>query len=298
MRTFKFHHVDSFTNTLFGGNPTVAVLNADSLSEVEMKKIAREMNLSETSFMLSSDKANFKLKFFTPAGNEMKFCGHATLGALCTIAREGLFGCTKPLNTLSIETNAGLLNAEVDLSDRKAPKYIFDSPQIILEPAAYSIDDVIQGLGISNGLIDESKPVMLEKNNQYLYLAAKNLDSLGKIKLDLQKATEFTNQHQIIVICILTNETFTPENHLHARGFAPLVGLPEDPFTGSMQGGLAAYAMDQQLLQPNEKWIGVEQGHFMGRPGFVKLRIEDLSPLKIRLYSEAVPVFSSEFILP
>jgi trans-2,3-dihydro-3-hydroxyanthranilate isomerase len=58
MRTYKIHHIDSFTNQLFGGNPTVTVLNADSLTEQEMKKIAREMNLSETGFILPSKKAD------------------------------------------------------------------------------------------------------------------------------------------------------------------------------------------------------------------------------------------------
>src|ERR1700733_1589477 len=103
MRVYKIHHIDSFTNVMFGGNPTVTVLNADSLTDEEMKKIAREMNLSETGFVLSSQKADFRLRFFTPPGDEIKFCGHATVGALCAIAREGLFGCSSAKTRLSVE---------------------------------------------------------------------------------------------------------------------------------------------------------------------------------------------------
>lgn len=298
MRIYKIHHIDSFTNKLFGGNPTVTVLNADSLSEEEMKKIAREMNLSETGFILSSKKADFRLKFFTPPGNEIKFCGHATVGALCSVVKDRLFGCTEGHKHLTIETNAGILNVKIDLAKGKEPQFIFDAPKIELVSAPYMLEEVIHALGISKELIDDSKPLMLEKTNNYLYLSARNLKSLGKINLDIQKAINFAKKDQIVVICILTNETFDSSYHIHARGFAPLVGVPEDPFTGSMQGGLAAYAIDQGMIQTTTKWIGVEQGHFMDRPGFVKLEITKTDPIHVRLHSEAVHVFASELLLP
>lgn len=92
-------------------------------------------------------------------------------------------------------------------------------------------------------------------------------------------------------------ETFNFQNHIHARGFAPLVGVPEDPFTGSMQGGLAAYAFNQKIIKPMQ-WIGVEQGHFIERPGSVKLEVTQTIPIHVRLHSEAVTVFASEITLP
>lgn len=298
MRIYKIHHIDSFTNTLFGGNPTVTVLNADSLNENEMRKIAREMNLSETGFILSSKKADFRLKFFTPPGNEIKFCGHATVGALCAVAKDGLFGCSHGRNSLTIETNAGILKTEIDLANDKAPQFIFDAPKIDLVSSPYKLEDVLQALGIPKALIDDSKPVMLEKTNNYLYLTARNLKSLGRINLDVQKAIHFAKKDHIVVFCVLTNETFDPSYHIHARGFAPLVGVPEDPFTGSMQGGLAAYVRDQEMIPNNKNWIGVEQGHFMERPGFVKLEVTQTDPIHIRLHCEAVHVFASELTLP
>lgn len=297
MRKYKIFHTDSFTNELFGGNPTVTVLGADSLSEIEMKKIAREMNLSETGFVLSSKKADFRLKFFTPPGDEIKFCGHATVGALCTIARERLFNCIQSKNQFTIETNAGVLNVEIDLSNPIAPKFIFDAPKIELIPSSYTIDQVIAALDISRDLIDLSKPLMLEKTNNYLYFIARNLDCLGRVRPNMQQAVDFAKKDGIVVFCILTNETFHRENHIHARGFAPLVGVPEDPFTGSMQGGLAAYALNQEMIEPRE-WIGVEQGHFIERPGFVKLEVTQTNPIHVRLHSEAVSVFASELTLP
>jgi len=297
MRKYKIYHTDSFTNELFGGNPTVTVLDADSLSDIDMKKIAREMNLSETGFALSSERANFRLRFFTPPGNEIKFCGHATVGALCTIAREGLFGCIQLKNQLTIETNAGILNVEIDLSNPCTPRFIFDAPKIELISAPYTIDQITAALDISKDLIDSSKSVMLEKTNNYLYFTARNLSCLGKIKPNMQQAIDFAEKDKIIVFCILTNETFNPQNHIHARGFAPLVGVPEDPFTGSMQGGLAAYAFNQKIIKTMQ-WIRVEQGHFIERPGLVKLEVTQMTPIHVRLHSEAVTVFASEITLP
>jgi PhzF family phenazine biosynthesis protein len=297
MRKYKIHHTDSFTNIMFGGNPTVTVLNADSLQEDEMRKIAREMNLSETGFVLNSKKADFSLRFFTPQGDEIKFCGHATVGALSTIVRESLFGCTQSFNHLKIETNAGLLKVEIDLSNLQSPLFIFDAPKIDLIQTHFTVHDIAEALSIPLDCLDKSKPVMLERTNNYLYLTARNLKCLGKIIPDMQKATKFAEKDKIVIFCFMTSETFDPINHIHARGFAPLVGVPEDPFTGSMQGGLAAYAMSQKILEP-QKWIGVEQGHFIQRPGFVKLEVTQLEPMHVRLHAEAVPVFSSEIYLP
>lgn len=296
MRTYRIHHSDAFTDILFGGNPTVTVLEADSLSETEMKKIAREMNLSETGFILKSQKADFRLRFFTPPGNEIKFCGHATVGALCTVAREGLYGCVKERNFLTIETNAGILDVEINLSNREKPLYIFDAPKIDLVPAAYELAEVLQALGIAQDGIDETKSLMLEKTNNYLYLTARNLECLGKMQLDVQRATEWARKAGIVVFCVVTNETFDSSYQLHARGFAPLVGVPEDPFTGSMQGGLAAYAIDQGLVQ-GAKWIGVEQGHFIERPGQVQLEVVHAYPIQVKLHTEAVHVFASQLTL-
>lgn len=298
MRVYNFHHIDSFTNVMFGGNPTVTVMDSDSLKDEEMKKIAKEMNLSETGFILSSQKADFRLRFFTPPGNEIKFCGHATVGALCAVAQEGLFGCHRsPKTQLSVETNAGILNMEIDLSDRDKPRFIFDAPKIDLVPAPYDLDQVIEAMGISKDLIDFTKPLMLEKTNNYLYFSARNLDCLKKIHPNMTQTIQFAKKDGIVVFCILTNETFDPDYHLHARGFAPLVGVPEDPFTGSMQGGLAAYAIDQGMVDPAVKWIEVEQGHFMERPGFVKLEVAQRDPIHIKLHAEAMHVFASKLTL-
>lgn len=294
-RKLKIHKVDAFTDHLFGGNPTVIVLDADSLSTSEMQKIAREMNMSETGFVLKSDSADFRLRYFTPPGNEIKFCGHATVGALMTIAKENRFGCLFPGKKFRVETNAGILEMEVVFNKNGNIHFIFDAPKIELVPYSDSLSKFAKACGISLALIDTTKPLMLEKTNHYLYFACPNLNALKNIAPDFHKMTEYAKKDNIVLFCALTNETFDPHHQIHARGFAPLVGVPEDPFTGSMQGGLAAYAHTFELTDAD--WMGVEQGHFIDRPGFVKLDVVSKNPWKVRLHAEAVDVYSADLIL-
>lgn len=295
MRRFRIHHIDSFTKVLFGGNPTVTVVAADALSDEEMSKFAREVNLSETGYILSSDKADLRLRFFTKAGDEINFCGHATVGALCSIARDGLYGCKPPGRKLTVETKIGILSMEIDLT-KDSPRYILDAPKIDLVPAPYTHAQISSGLGLELDLMDLKKPVMLERTTNYLYFAAHDLDTLGKMSIDMQKALEFARRDWRFVYCAMTKETFDPRHQLHARAFVPLLGIPEDPFTGSMQGGLAAYAMQQGLIDPQAERIVTEQGHFLERPGEVTLEIQ--KGLHVRLHAEAVHVFEAELTLP
>lgn len=289
MHTYKIYHTDAFTNELFGGNPTVTVLEADTLSDKTMKKIAREMNMSETGFVLKSSLADFRLRFFTPPGDEIKFCGHATVGALQTLYLEQMF----KNRDLTIETNAGILQVTIDDSNLNNIKFIFDSPIIDLKQVNYDLREMLRNLEINPDLIDLSKPLMLEKTNNYLYFTAKNLKALEKIEPNMQQMIKFANNDKIVIFCIMTNETFDPSFNIHTRGFAPLVGVPEDPFTGSMQGGLAAYAIENDLVNKNSSCIKVEQGHFIQRPGYVKLEVINQNPWKIKLHAQAFPVFSS-----
>ncbi len=144
-----------------------------------MRRIAREMNLSESVFLLPSQQADVKLRFFTPPGDEIKFCGHATVGALHTIATHGLFGIgADGRQALSVETNAGVLKTHLDFQAAPAPGIVLDCPDIDLVPTEYELADVAAALGLERDEVDWDKPLMLEKTNNYLYLAAPNLQAL------------------------------------------------------------------------------------------------------------------------
>ena len=115
----------------------------------------------------------------------------------------------------------------------------------------------------------------------------------------MRGAIEFAEADRIIVFCLMASETFDVGNHVHARGYAPLVGVPEDPFTGSMQGGLAAYIHANGMIAPDLRMVGSEQGNSIGRPGSVQIEITDVEPqFKARMHANARPVFETEMTLP
>lgn len=296
MKKLRVHQIDAFTTEVFGGNPTAVVRDADVLDDGEMRKIAREMNLSESVFLLPSDRADVKLRFFTPPGDEIKFCGHATVGALYTIANQQLYGINASAGRqkLSVETNAGVLTTDLDVDSGRPPGIILDCPKIDLVRADYALASVVSAMGLKDDQVDWDKPLMLERTNNYLYFVVPSLAALEKVELDVRGAIEFAQDDHIVVFCVMTPQAIDAANHVHARGYAPLVGVPEDPFTGSMQGGLAAYLAANDMVEAGLSMIGSEQGHFIGRPGQVGIEIVEREPeFKARLHASAVAVFET-----
>lgn len=128
-RRVHVHQVDAFTSEKFGGNPAGVVLDADALEESTMRKIARELNLSETAFVLPSDKSNFQMRYFTPTGHEIQFCGHSTVGALYMIAKERRFGIKKAGEyTFNVETLCGHLKMEVTIDNQEEICVAYETP--------------------------------------------------------------------------------------------------------------------------------------------------------------------------
>ncbi len=293
------HQVDAFTNTKFGGNPAGVVLDADDLDEVTMRKIARELNLSETAFVLPSKKASFRMRYFTPTGHEIKFCGHSTVGALYMIAKERRFGIDKEgVYPFEVETLCGILKMEAKIEDHDEIKVAYEAPKIKLKQTSISHFEVASAGGFDEHLINLSFPVMYEETNKDLFIVAASLDALKRIECDPKLFAQFSKHHDIVALCIFCPQTFDPENQFHMRCFAPLVGIPEDPFTGSVLGGLTAYIDTFGLLSKNSNHFQVEQGHFIERPGVVKIEfLKKGKTYHAKVFAQAVHCFSTEINL-
>lgn len=293
------HQVDAFTNTKFGGNPAGVVLDADDLDEMTMRKIARELNLSETAFVLPSEKASFKMRYFTPTGHEITFCGHSTVGALYMIAKEKRFGIQKEgLYPFKVETLCGVLNMEAKIENYDEIKVAYEAPKIHLQQAAINHHEVAEAGGFDEHLINSAFPVMYEKTNKDLFVVANSLDALKKIECNPKLFAQFSKQHDIVALCVFCPETFNIENQFHMRCFAPLVGISEDPFTGSVLGGLTAYVDSMGLLPKKSNHFQVEQGHFIERPGVVKVEFAKKGKTyRAKIFAQAVHCFSTEINL-
>lgn len=296
MRSYELHQVDAFTNELFGGNPAGVVSNAEGLTDKEMQLIAREMNLSETAFVLPSDlpEADMRLRFYTPAAEEIDFCGHATVGALAQLARLGMYGLNKAgANSVNVETKASTLMMTV-INEATKTEVAFTAPQVSMEQYAEQGDDFAAKLHVPSRLIHGK--VLIDQHLRYIYIPTSSLDALGKQNFDFTHIKQQFAEEGIVVFCLYSNETFNEGNDLHARGLAPLVGVDEDPFTGSMQAGLVHAAKMNGFIPQDQMTIRTEQGNFIGRPGSASI-LHDTKTDLITVSAQAVPVFSTKLEL-
>jgi len=298
VKEIDVHQVDAFTDQLFGGNPAGIVTNADILADEEMQKIAREMNLSETAFVLapSSEEADTRLRFFTP-NEEVRFCGHATVGALFQLATLNRFNLGEPGdNHVRVETKAGILPMTV--SNRHGRSEItFMAPKLDITPYRLQSADFAEAFGVPAALIETDGTILLDKNLNYVYVPATSLALLGEQAFDFGRIRDQFGEEKIVVFCFFSKETVDATADLHARGLAPNVGVDEDPFTGSMQAGLMYAAQHNGYVYPGKSSIVTEQGHYIGRPGSAQVNWDNRAGC-FSVTAGAKAVFSTTMELP
>lgn len=298
LKKVHVHQVDAFTKEKFGGNPAGVVLDADGLDETTMRKITRELNLSETAFVLSHEQASFQIRYFTPTGHEINFCGHSTVGVLYMLAKEHRFGVVgNGSYPFKVETRSGVLKMEVRV-DGDEIQVVYETPVIKLHKSKISHDEIAAAAGFDPHFIDMDFPVMYEKTNKDLFIVIDSLEHLKQIECDSKSLALFSKQQDIVALCLICAQTVDPKHQFHMRCFAPLVGIPEDPFTGSVLGGMTAYVDLCGLLSKKAHSFQVEQGHFIQRPGVVRVEFERKGKgYKAQVVAEAVHCFSTEINL-
>jgi PhzF family phenazine biosynthesis protein len=298
MKTIALHQVDAFTNTLFGGNPAGVVTNAAGLDETVMRQVAREMNLSETAFVLppSTDQADVRMRYFTPAGSEIDFCGHATVGSLFQLAQLSLYNLGQSGdNTVRVETKAGILPMSV-ANGENGPRISFVAPEVDMQPYHMQGKDFAEALGIPATALKTGSTILVDRALNYVYIPVTSLVQLGDLTFDFPRIRKNFGKEGVVVFCLFTNETKQPDSDLHARGLAPNVGIDEDPFTGSMQAGLVHAAKRNKLVSAAQQETIVEQGHSLDRPGYATIH-HDSTTDQVRVTAQAVKVFSTEMEL-
>jgi PhzF family phenazine biosynthesis protein len=294
LQQVEIHQVDAFTDQKFGGNPAGVVLDADALDDVTMKKITKELNLSETAFVLSSSKGDFQLRYFTPTGHEIDFCGHSTVGTLYTMAREKRQGMQGAGHyTFSVETRSGLLKMEISIDSNESIEVSYEPPRPKLAKSKIDIGRIAHAAGLPLDSFEKELPLMCDQTMKVLFIPVKSLHSLRQMQPDYKAMNLLSKEHDLMVLCFLTKETFDPKSQIHMRCFAPAVGINEDPFTGCVLGGLTTYVDQFHLLPPKATRFRAEQGHIMERPGFVEV---DFSK-NIKVTAKAIHCFSTEINL-
>lgn len=270
MYTCPLFQVDAFTDTPLEGNPCAVLLDADGFDESLMLRIAAEMNLSETAFVSKSDKADFRVRFFTPA-EEVPLAGHPTIATAHTLIETGHIKLQSPTTTVTFELNIGVITVEIDNDGERyfeirmnqpSPKFlrVYEPVEILplfsLEPKDLLSGTIIQT--VSTGL-------------PQVMIAIKDLKTLNKAKFRIEPYVEFRKSADFFSPHLFCLEGATQKGDTFARHFFPPPDVIEDPFTGSGNGAMGAYLWHYGLI--NQPKFKAEQGHNLGRPGIATIEV-------------------------
>ncbi len=286
----KVFTLNAFAKTKDGGNPAGVVIDADSLSEKDMQKIAQKVGFSETAFVQKSDKADFKVSFFTPKG-EVDLCGHATIATFYLLAAKGLI---KPGN-YSQETKAGILNLEV-----KEDNTIFMNQNL---PKFFDVSDkkeIAKSLNISEDAISPDLPVQIVSTGlRDVLIPIKSLKDLFEIKPNFESVSKISKKYDVIGYHLFTLETKFG-SAAHCRNLAPLYDIPEESATGTSNGALACYLFKYgKISKKQADNLVFEQGYSMKKPSeiLVQLKIKNDEIAEVKVGGIASNIQEKEILL-
>ncbi|MDZ5473001.1 PhzF family phenazine biosynthesis protein [Bacillus sp. 31A1R] len=293
MKTIKVYHVDAFTNQTFGGNAAGVVPDAKDLTNEEMQKIARELNLSETAFILPArnNDAHYRIKYYTPT-SEIDFCGHATVALSWVLGTE--FDWKQKTDELRLETNIGMVPVKWSINNGELESVIMTQVVPQVKEFDIRIDEITRLLGINEKDLDSQYPIKLAyTGNWHLLVPMKTRKAMDEALPLIEELGSMNREH-----FISTTHLFTFENvddcELYTRDFAPAVGIAEDPVTGSANGALAGYLVKENIIKLEENLqFKIAQGHSVGRPGTLHIFIDqtEQGPI-VRVGGQAVITIS------
>ena len=288
MSNYRFIQLDVFTEEAFAGNPLAVFPEAEGLTDDQMMKIAREMNLSETVYVLPGDgdqksevkgqksevgdqkstatqtneaaepaKPNVlrRLRIFTPA-REIPFAGHPIVGTWNLLAREGIVPMPDGGNgwtRIHHEVGIGILPVDIEFKDGAPVQVVMTQGkfQILSE-----IDDgqeqaeIARALGLAIEDLDEGLPIqVISTGLQFLVVPIRSLRSLRSCKVNASLLAEIYQGAGATGCYPFSRETIeSGDARAHARLFAPADNIPEDPATGSASGSLGAYLVHHDAI--------------------------------------------------
>jgi trans-2,3-dihydro-3-hydroxyanthranilate isomerase len=265
---------DVFTAELMAGNPLAVVFDGEGLDTAAMQQIAGEFNLSETVFILppANPRHRARVRIFTPR-HELPFAGHPTVGSAVA-----LFESAPGSAMMVLEETVGLIRCEV-ARDGDAAFASFTLPRVAekLDFAATDADVAAAlGLEISDIGFDDHKVGLWTGGVPYVTVPLASAAAAGRAKLDERAWVALTGPVEALSAAafIYCREAVFPESAFHARMFAPHLGIPEDPATGSAVAALAGALTAHEGAGDGTHRYWVEQGVEMGRPSRIRLDID------------------------
>lgn len=270
MKQVTVLHYDAFASIPNKGNPAGVVLQADELTVQEMQAIARQVGFNETVFVLNSDQASVRLKFFTP-GHEIDLCGHATIASLYCLLSTGRLDAE---GRLTIQTNAGILpvHCEKGADGSLSIEMKHGRPQFhSFEGDAEELADAI---GLAPHELHPELPIVYGSTGAWtLAVPVRELSSFRKMKPQTSRFPDVLREIPRASLHPFCLETVDRQAYIHARHFSsPYSRTIEDPVTGTGSGVLAAYDLTYIHPEKTSTEFVVEQGLEINRDGRVRAK--------------------------
>ena len=270
MTRHRYRIVDVFTSRPLEGNALAVFPDASQVPEEAMQKIAKELNLAETVFVLPATREGCvaRLRIFTPS-REMRFAGHPTVGAGFVLLDEHMVPAEA--TQFCVDELVGPVMVRVEQGEQ--PLIWLRTPPIESGPEGdHRICADILGLSVEDLLAPA--PQLLDAGNPTFFIALRNRDAVDRCRVDLAGVERLRHEQKLPAapMCVFV---FTPTDEgAYSRMFAPEYGIAEDPATGSSTGPLAAYMMRHQLVSSaaGTRFIS-EQGTRMGRRSILHVAI-------------------------
>jgi trans-2,3-dihydro-3-hydroxyanthranilate isomerase len=300
-RRYQVRWVDVFTERPLKGNPLAVVLEADDLTGEQMQAIARETNLSETTFLMAPQDPGHaaRVRIFTPHV-ELPFAGHPTIGTAWVLLQEGRAG--KAAGALTLEEGVGPVPVHVDGDGAKRLIWMVHPP-VKFGETIEERDEVAGALGLSLAELLPGVPVQVASTGlAFAYVALRDRAAVDAAVSNGQHLTSLLDPHGLPPVFLFA---VSGQNRLYSRMFAPHGSSPltEDPATGSASGPLGAFAVRYGLV-PRAPQVSIvsEQGTKMGRQSFIHIKLgfqtDNELPDQIEVGGSVVPVLSAELTIP
>ena len=278
MRRLHYHLVDVFTDRAFGGNPLAVVTNGRGVDGGTMQAIAKEFNLSETTFVLPPDdpRHDWRVRIFTP-GSELPMAGHPTVGTAFVLAREHLIPRGGRETNVVFEEGVGPVPVSVEFEGGEPVFAEMSQPLPTFGPRLDDRRAVAAMLSLGESDLEPDLPVeVVSCGVPFLYVPLRSLDAARRARPRADLIERASGERGILPeLFVFTREVEGAGSTVHSRMFAPGMGITEDPATGAASGPLGCYLVRYGLVPPGPTAeIVSEQGIEMGRPSFIHIRIE------------------------
>ena len=273
----QFVIADVFTEQRFGGNQLAVFTDGSGLDSATMQNIAREMNYSETTFLLPPEHdGDYRVRIFTPA-HELPFAGHPLVGSAYVIVAEQMKKWSEPLTPVKLETGVGPIQVEVQTKAEELGRSTMTQPLPVVRGVYSDVARLAKALSLDASRIDQtSLPVETIFNGIAVMIVPVDSGSaMEQLRVDAAALEQISREVGASTVLVFTRDRVLPTSTVHCRVFAPAAGVGEDAATGSANGPLGFYLVRHNLVKVEATTkIVSEQGFEMKRPSLLYIDVD------------------------